>query len=85
MTDDNYPMNDVQLCGAKTRAGTPCKLPAMPNGRCRLHGGRSLRGRSHGRYKHGLFTQEAIEQRRQLRELLRTAEQLLKGKLPDEV
>ena len=29
------------FCGAKTRAGTPCKNRAMPNGRCRLHGGKS--------------------------------------------
>lgn len=29
------------LCGAKTRAGTPCKNKAMPNGRCRMHGGKS--------------------------------------------
>src|ERR1035437_10291942 len=28
-------------CGAKTRAGGKCKAPAMPNGRCRVHGGQS--------------------------------------------
>ena len=28
-------------CGAKTRRGTPCRAPAMPNGRCRMHGGSS--------------------------------------------
>lgn len=29
-------------CGAKTRAGTPCKLTSIyENGRCKLHGGRS--------------------------------------------
>lgn len=28
-------------CGAKTRAGASCQAPAMPNGRCKLHGGRS--------------------------------------------
>jgi hypothetical protein len=26
-------------CGARTRASQPCKGPAMPNGRCRMHGG----------------------------------------------
>lgn len=26
-------------CGAKTRAGGVCKGQAMPNGKCRLHGG----------------------------------------------
>ena len=28
-------------CGARTRAGTSCRSPAMSNGRCRLHGGLS--------------------------------------------
>ena len=28
-------------CGARTRAGTPCRSPAMRNGRCRMHGGLS--------------------------------------------
>lgn len=29
-------------CGARTRAGTPCKLTSLElNGRCKLHGGRS--------------------------------------------
>ena len=28
-------------CGAHTRTGGACRQPAMANGRCRLHGGRS--------------------------------------------
>lgn len=28
-------------CEARTRAGGSCKAPALPNGRCKLHGGRS--------------------------------------------
>ena len=28
-------------CGARTRAGTPCRAAAMPAGRCRIHGGAS--------------------------------------------
>jgi len=31
----------VAYCGAKTRAGTPCKRYARENGRCNLHGGKS--------------------------------------------
>ena len=31
--------NAAPRCGAKTRALCPCKGPAMPNGRCRMHGG----------------------------------------------
>jgi hypothetical protein len=33
-------------CGAKTRAGCPCRQPAMQNGRCRLHGGKSTGART---------------------------------------
>ncbi|HME20311.1 MAG TPA: HGGxSTG domain-containing protein [Acetobacteraceae bacterium] len=28
-------------CGARNRAGEPCRAPAMSNGRCRCHGGKS--------------------------------------------
>ena len=33
-------------CGAKTRAGCACRQPAMANGRCRLHGGKSTGART---------------------------------------
>ncbi|MCZ6895520.1 MAG: HGGxSTG domain-containing protein [Gammaproteobacteria bacterium] len=33
-------------CGAKTRAGPPCKRMALRNGRCRNHGGLSTGPRS---------------------------------------
>jgi hypothetical protein len=29
--------------GARTRRGTPCSMPAMPNGRCRMHATRDRR------------------------------------------
>jgi len=31
-------------CGAKRRNGQPCKAPAMANGRCRIHGGKTPNG-----------------------------------------
>lgn len=42
----NYPTFPEELigmiCGAKTRAGTPCKLKSIfENGRCKFHGGLS--------------------------------------------
>ena len=48
-----------RLCGATTRRATPCKNPAMANGRCRMHGGLTPRGTdlpqfSHGRYSRSL-------------------------------
>ncbi len=33
-------------CGARTRAAGSCRQPAMPNGRCRLHGGKSTGART---------------------------------------
>ena len=58
-------------CGAKTRAGTPCKNPAVRGkARCRMHGGKSTgaktpEGRAKLRalhLKHGRATTEAKEQ-----------------------
>ena len=69
--------------GAQTRSGSPCRAPAMPNGRCRMHGGAwpgAPKGKANGNYRHGLLTTEAIESRRTLnaliRELRRAAEQV---------
>jgi hypothetical protein len=39
------------ICGAKTRSGTPCKKAPMKNGRCALHGGKSLAGMAHPNYQ----------------------------------
>jgi hypothetical protein len=54
-------------CGAHARTGNPCRQPAMPNGKCRLHGGRSTGPRTEaGRAalaaahtKHGHYGAEA--------------------------
>jgi hypothetical protein len=48
-------------CGAKTRGGGTCKSPAMENGRCRMHGGKSKKGIESGTYKHGLYSKYAGE------------------------
>lgn len=52
----NSQNNPIQ-CGAKTRHGLPCLTPAMPNGRCRMHGGSST-GAPPGNdnaVKHGIY------------------------------
>lgn len=67
-------MNDTPRCGAKTRAGSPCRCPAKPNGKCGLHGGLSPgapRGSANGRYRDGYWTCEAVEERRFVRWLLK--------------
>jgi len=60
-------------CHARTRNETPCQSPAMPNGRCRMHGGKApgaAKGNSNA-LKHGRYTAEAIAERRDLMTLLR--------------
>jgi hypothetical protein len=62
-------------CGARTRSGKPCRAPAVQGRRrCRMHGGAegsgAPKGERNGNYKHGHFTQEAVEFRRQLRALI---------------
>ena len=62
-----------KYCGAKTRAGTPCRRPAgwgtdhVGEGRCKLHGGKSTgapKGNQNAK-KHGFFSkyipQETLE------------------------
>ena len=71
-------MDSNFLCCPHEAAGGRCKQPAMKNGRCRLHGGKSLSGKQHGQYKHGRYTREAIEERRQLNSLLREVAALLR-------
>jgi len=73
-------------CGAKTRNGTPCQARAMPNGRCRIHGGLSTGAKTAkgieriraARTKHGRFSREQILQRKIFRELLRRCTETLR-------
>jgi hypothetical protein len=69
--------NNAPRCGARTRSGTSCRCPAMPNGKCRIHGGLSPgapRGAANGSYRDGYWTLEAVEERKFIR-------LLIKGKL----
>ena len=68
-------------CGARTRGGSPCQGPVMPNGRCRMHGGASTGPRTAegmarmraAKTKHGRHTAEAVAFRRWVAGLLRAA------------
>ena len=75
------PMLSSQRCGAKTRSGKPCMAPAVSERkRCRMHGGSPGSGAPPGNnnaLKHGWYTREAIEERRQLMALVREALVLL--------
>lgn len=46
----------MSLCGAKAKSGAPCKQRAMPNGRCYIHGGKSLSGAASGTFKTGRYS-----------------------------
>ncbi len=64
----------AERCGARTRRGTICQGPAMPNGRCKTHGGRSPgapRGEHNGSWRHGFYSQEAQAERRRLQGLIK--------------
>ncbi len=58
----------LQQCGAHARTtGKPCRQPAMRNGRCRLHGGKSTGAPGNrNALKHGRCTRAAIARRRLL-------------------
>src|SRR5262245_40002500 len=65
-------------CGARTRSRNSCQAPAMPNGRCRMHGGMSPgapKGNKNA-FKHGRYTAEAIARRREISGLLRAMKAL---------
>ena len=75
------PMLASPRCGAKTRCGGACRSPAVHGKkRCRMHGGAQGSGApraNRNARKHGLFTGDAIGERRQLQALLGEARKLL--------
>jgi uncharacterized protein YjcR len=75
------PMLASLRCGAKTRSDKPCRSPAVHGKRrCRMHGGAPRSGapkENQNALKHGLFTKDAIEERKQVRDLIGQARKLL--------
>jgi hypothetical protein len=70
------PPGDLRLarrCGARARSGCACRQPAMTNGRCRFHGGKSTgprtpMGREKSRlsqFRHGLRGRDFVVMRRE--------------------
>jgi len=80
-------LSKVPRCGAKTRRGTPCRAPAMKNGRCRMHGGGStgpltragLERMRQAKTKHGLYAAATLEFRRLVNRILREAKAHLRS------
>jgi hypothetical protein len=82
-----YSFQKAPRCSATSkRTRERCKAPAVRGWTvCRFHGARggAPKGKANGAYRHGLFTSEAIEERRALRSLVRKSRELL-AKLPFE-
>ena len=77
---DRNPFERLPRCGAKSRAGTPCRRAAGPNRRCHYHGGAPGSGAPRGNQnalKHGYYTREAIEERRWLQRLMKETKSLM--------
>jgi uncharacterized protein YjcR len=75
------PMQASRRCGAKTRSGSACRSPAVHGKkRCRMHGGAAGSGApkaNQNARKHGLFTRDAIAERRQIQALLGETRRML--------
>jgi uncharacterized protein YjcR len=77
----HWSFQKAKKCGAKPRSGWSCRNPAMKNGRCRLHGGKSTgapKGNKNA-FKHGRYSREAIEARKLVRELIKLSRQMIFG------
>jgi hypothetical protein len=81
MQGEYLPMHKSPRCGARTRKGTPCKSPAMKNGRCRMHGGPSPGAPKGNRnaWKHGRYSAREDGRRRYISELLRHTRKILEA------
>ena len=75
-----YPFQESPRCHATSKRTRKLCMGAAVKGWtvCRFHGahGGAPKGPKHGQYKHGLFTAEAIRERRLIRELLRECKRL---------
>jgi hypothetical protein len=76
-----------KVCGARTRRRGCCQQPSMPNGRCRLHGGKSTgprtaEGRERcrlARWKHGNKSAAVLEAKKARNEFFKASRGLLAG------
>ncbi len=72
--NSTLPMHQSPRCSARSkRTGERCRAPAVSGWSvCRFHGagGGGPKGKRNGNYKHGHFTKEAVEFRREIRALV---------------
>lgn len=78
MTDQNTDTRPIQ-CGAKTRAGLPCRMPPVRGRlRCRMHGGSKTGSKPSGgqrgnqnAFLHGYYSAPARAERKRLADQIR--------------
>jgi hypothetical protein len=77
---------EAPRCGAKRRGSGSCRQPAMQNGRCRLHGGKStgpttpegLERSRKANWRHGHYSAKAKQERVKARIEMSTLREMLK-------
>lgn len=81
------PMIASPRCGAKTRAGTPCRAPAVAGkARCRMHGGAKGSGAPKGNMNalvHGRYSYEFLNYRKDINAFIRDARAMMSDFLDD--
>ena len=81
MSSDPSQLRAAVRCGAKTRNGAECRSPAVSGkARCRMHGGARGSGAPRGNQnalKHGGYTRDAVDKRREVNALLRSVRSLV--------
>jgi hypothetical protein len=75
-----FDLTKLPRCTAKAKStGQQCKQPAMKNGKCYWHGGKSPgppRGNENA-LKHGHYTEQAIRNRKLVRTMINTAKETI--------
>lgn len=72
-------LEQARRCGAKTRAGGSCRQAAMPNGRCRMHGGPNPGapfGPANGAWRHGRMSRAFREESHAMEQLMKRAKRI---------
>jgi hypothetical protein len=85
--------NGAPRCGAQTRDNTECRGPAMKNGRCRLHGGKSTGPRTpeglersrKANLKHGLYSKGFIKEKNQIGAITKVVNEMAKCKIENPI
>ena len=74
----------ARRCGARTRAGHPCRQAAVTGrARCRMHGGAKgsggPKGARNGNFKHGIWSRESVDFRKTMGAKVRELQGLLRA------